>query len=172
MKWSCTSNTNCLASARARAAARSGSATSADSTTKCGPNTSFMATKAAAIPAAVFRNLRRGNPCLRASGSASSRRRSSNLRCSSLRGGGVNSPLVTACVGMGDSLRNLDARVVLLSSSGVRKHPMAALLSNLRRANGRHRGPGQSQGDQHQGRVRAAPFICSTGALSCQAVSC
>ncbi len=53
---------NCPARARARSSAISGVAASAALTPKSGPNTSLRATKPAAMPAAVAKNLRRDMP--------------------------------------------------------------------------------------------------------------
>ena len=67
-----------------------------------GPNTSFMATKAAAMPQVERRNWRRSRPNLRPFSSAKSLSRLSTLRWSAVCGSGLNSPFDTICIGTGD----------------------------------------------------------------------
>ena len=66
-----------------------------------------MATNAAAIPAADWKNLRRLTPCLRASSDPYSLTRASNSRCFSVFGHGMYSSLETHCVGIGERKRVL-----------------------------------------------------------------
>src|SRR5713101_5100615 len=118
---------NCLASPFARSAAASGWAASADETSKIGPNTSFRATKAAAMPQLVRRNWRRSIPSLRALASERSLSRSSKRRWRCVCGRGLNSPFDTMRVGTGDLKSSLSAGSVCASSRLLRKIPMPLL---------------------------------------------
>ena len=79
---------------------------------------SFIATKAAAMPAADLKNLRRLMPCLRASALPYSLRRASNSRCFSVCGHGMYSSLDTHCVGIGAGNADVSAGNTCSSSSG------------------------------------------------------
>jgi hypothetical protein len=85
---------NCLA--------RSTLAASALPTSNSGPYTSFIAAKAVAMPAAVWKKRRLDRPLRRPCSSASSFSRASKRRCRSVCGVGKNSSLDTTWVGMGD----------------------------------------------------------------------
>ena len=66
-----------------------------------GPNTSFMAIKAIAIPQLPARNSLRDRPSARLRSADHSRNSISTLRCSGVCGVGKYSSLETICVGMG-----------------------------------------------------------------------
>src|SRR5690348_9486819 len=123
---------NCPASPPARWAAASGWAASAGETSKIGPNTSFSATKAAAMPQLVRRNCRRSIPSLRALASERSLSRSSNCRWRRVCGKGLNSPFDTIRVGTGDLKSSPSAGSVCASSRLLRKIPMAFPPSAMR----------------------------------------
>src|SRR5262245_38528556 len=85
-----------------------------------------MATNAAAIPAAVWKNARRLTPWRRASRSPSSAIRASTRFCRAVWGGGVNSSLDTNWVGMGPAnavvsagSRSSKSRAMTLSFPGL-----------------------------------------------------
>jgi hypothetical protein len=80
---------------------------------------SFIATNAAAIPAAVLKNARRVMPCLRASSDPYSLMRDSNSRCFSFCGDGMYSSLDTHWAGMGDGNAEVSAGRTSFSSSGL-----------------------------------------------------
>ena len=89
-------------------------------TSKTGPNTSFMARKAAAMPALDARNWRRFIPCRGPRSSASSLMRASTRCCSRVWGSGLNSPLETIWVGTGEANAATSAGAVRVSSSSLR----------------------------------------------------
>src|SRR5918999_5523200 len=83
-----------------------------------------MATKAAAMPAAVLKKARRLTPWWRASVVPYSLTRASNSRCFTVCGAGMNSSLETDCVGIGDRKAEVSAGNNCWSSSGS-SHPIA-----------------------------------------------
>ena len=100
-KWVCMSMMNWSRSASARSCAMAGVDASAREASKTAPKVSFMATKAAAMPAAVWKNSRRERPCFPPRASPMSRRRASTSFCCALCGGGMYSSLEMICVGIG-----------------------------------------------------------------------
>ena len=86
---------NWSASPFARSFASSGVAASALLTPNSGPYTSFMATNAAAMPAALWKNLRRLMPWCFASWVPSALMRASTCFCFAVCGRGENSSLAT-----------------------------------------------------------------------------
>ena len=80
-----------------------------------------MATKAAAMPAALWKNARRLRPCFLPSSSPMSSRRASTCRCFSLCGAGMYSSLETIWVGIGVVCGSISAGIKASSSSLVRK---------------------------------------------------
>ena len=85
-----------------------------------GPNTVFMATKAADIPALPTRNWRRPMPCRGASSSASASISLSTRCCARVCGNGVNSPLEIIWVGTGEPSAAVSAVPRLRRSSSLR----------------------------------------------------
>ena len=112
--------TNCLDRAPARWFATPGVWASAGLTSKSGPNTSFMARNAAAMPALEARNRRRSMPCRGPRPSAISLMRASPRCCSRVWGSGTNSPLETIWVGTGEAKAATSAGAVRVSSSSLR----------------------------------------------------
>ena len=125
-KCVCMSMMNWSLSALARSCAMAGVAASALLTSKTAPKVSFMATKAAAMPAAVWKNWRRSRPCFLPSSSPMSSRRASTSFCCSLCGAGMYSSLEMICVGIGVVCGSISAGISASSSSLVRK-PMGFL---------------------------------------------
>src|SRR6202795_4124764 len=78
-----------------------------------------MATKAAAIPAAVLKKARRRMPCWDASAAPYCFTRASNSRCFAVCGAGMNSSLDTDCVGIDDGKAEVSAGNTCLKSSGA-----------------------------------------------------
>src|SRR6267142_6920747 len=78
-----------------------------------------MATKAVAMPAAVWKKRRRGKPLLRPQASASAFMRASTFFCRSVCGTGRNSSLETTCVGTGVGLVARRAGTSLARSSSL-----------------------------------------------------
>src|SRR6266850_2238553 len=89
-------------------------------TSKSRPNTWFIATNEAAMPAAVWKKRRRDKPCRRASRSLRSLSRASTSRCFALCGTGMYSSLDTIWVGTGDGNDAVSAGWSSLSCSSVR----------------------------------------------------
>src|SRR5580704_19398623 len=108
-----------------------------------------MATKAVAMPAAVWKKRRRGRPFLRPYSSPSAFIRASTFFCRSVCGIGRNSSLETTWVGTGVGLAASSAGMSLARSSSLNM-PMAILqgLSETRH----HLGPERLDGF-HQDRV-------------------
>src|SRR6266436_2286593 len=105
----------------------SGVAASAMLTSKSRPNTWFIATNEAAMPAAVWKKRRRDKPCRRASRSLSSLSRASTSRCLALCGAGMYSSLDTIWVGTGDGNDAVSAGWSSLSCSSVRNFTLTSL---------------------------------------------
>src|SRR5271166_6586692 len=143
-KWVWPSMINCFDSAPARSAAISGVAASAMLTSKRRPNTWFIATNEAAMPAAVWKKRRRDRPCRRASRSLSSLSRASTSRCFSVCGTGMYSSLDTICVGTGAGKEDVSAGCNSRSCSSVRnfmRAPPWRRMAPLSRHPGEGRGP-------------------------------
>src|SRR6516162_8054906 len=119
-KWVWPSMMNCLDSAPARSAAMSGAAASASVTSKRRPNTWFIATNEAAMPAAVWKKRRRDKPCRRASRPLNSLSRASTSRCSAVCGTGMYSSLDTIWVGTGEANDAVSAGCSSRSCSSVK----------------------------------------------------
>src|SRR5882757_2720066 len=85
-----------------------------------------MATKAVAMPAAVWKKRRRDRPFFLPYSSASAFMRASTFFCRSVCGTGMNSSLETTCVGTGVGLALKRAGVRLARSSSLNM-PMAIL---------------------------------------------
>src|SRR5438477_5053389 len=108
-----------------------------------------MATKAVAMPAAVWKKRRRGRPLLRPHASARAFMRASTFFWRSVCGMGRNSSLETTCVGMGVGLAAKRAETSLARSSSL-NIPMVN-LQRLPEAR-HHLGPERLDGF-HQDRV-------------------
>ncbi len=128
-KWVWPSMINCLENASARSAAMSGVAASARLASKSRPNTWFIATNEAAMPAAVWKKRRRDRPCRRASRSLSSLSRASTSRCFSVCGVGRYSSLDTIWVGTGDGNDDVSAGSSSRSCSSVRNFMSSSAVS-------------------------------------------
>src|SRR6266850_1683775 len=108
-----------------------------------------MATKAVAMPAAVWKKRRRGRPLVRPQASASAFMRASTFFCRSVCGMGRNSSLETTCVGTGVRLVASSAGISLARSSSLNM-PMV-ILQGLAKTR-HHLGPELLDGF-HQDRV-------------------
>ena len=131
-----------------------------------------MATKAAAMPAAVWKNARRLTPWCFASRVPSSLMRASTCFCFSVWGGGVNSSLETNCVGMGDGKDDVSAgsrsSSCLGSSNDMALSSLSATVPRMRGPRQRRRGPRSSQrrhfiGENAVGRRMVLATCCTMG---------
>ena len=117
-KCVCMSMMNWPLSALARALAISGVCASARLTMYIGPNVSFIATKAAAMPAEPWKKRRRDMPWCLASSLPMALTRVSNSRCLAVWGPGKNSSLENGWVGIGERKVAVSAGISRASSSG------------------------------------------------------
>src|SRR6516165_9844169 len=104
----------------------SGVAASASVTSKRRPNTWFIATNEAAMPAAVWKKRRRDRPCCRASRSLNSLSRASTSRCLAVCGTGMYSSLDTIWVGTGDGNDEVSAGSNCFSCSSLRNFMLSS----------------------------------------------
>ena len=111
------SMTNWPLSAFARSLAISGVCASARLTRYIGPKVSFIATNAAAMPAAPWKKRRLGMPSFLEMDEPSALTRASNSFCLGLWACGENSSLETLVVGMGERNRVVSAGIRRSSSS-------------------------------------------------------